>query len=154
MCPTEPISDPLAGIELQAGCQKLDGRNALGYVRSRATPRADLDRMINQRQFMSALLHRVASPAVLLNPLRWYQTAHAATGALTVDQGDHIWDLARLAWALRGDMTTTTVPIGEFTASDSGSVVVWNSDAAGQLFAALASDSPVPQDVLDAGKPG
>ena len=26
MCPTEPISDPLAGIDLPAGCQKLDGR--------------------------------------------------------------------------------------------------------------------------------
>ncbi|WP_235658201.1 LCP family protein [Mycolicibacterium moriokaense] len=154
MCPTEPISDPLAGIDLPAGCQKLDGRNALGYVRTRATPRADLDRMINQRQFMSALLHRAASPAVLLNPLRWYPMAHAATGALTVNQGDHIWDLARLAWALNGNITTTTVPIGEFTSSDSGSVVVWNSDAAGRLFAALTSDSPVPQDVLDAAKPG
>jgi LCP family protein required for cell wall assembly len=154
MCPTEPISDPLAGIDLPAGCQKLDGRNALGFVRTRATPRADLDRMNNQRQFMSALLHRAASPAVLLNPLRWNPMAHAATGALTVNERDHIWDLARLAWALRGDMTTTTVPIGEFTGSDSGSVVVWNSDAASQLFAALASDSPVPQDVLDAGKPG
>ncbi len=151
MCPTEPISDPLAGIDLPAGCQKLDGRNALGYVRTRATPRADLDRMIHQRQFMSALLHRAASPAVLLNPLRWYPIAHAVTGALTLDAGDHIWDLARLAWALRGNITTTTVPIGEFTDNDSGSVVVWNRDAAGRLFAALASDSPVPQDVLDAG---
>jgi anionic cell wall polymer biosynthesis LytR-Cps2A-Psr (LCP) family protein len=154
MCPAEPISDPLAGIDLPAGCQKLDGRNALGYVRTRATPRADLDRMINQRQFMSALLHRVASPAVLLNPLRWYPMAHAATGALTVNKGDHIWDLARLAWALSGDITTTTVPIGDFTSGDSGSVVVWNSDAAGRLFAALTSDSPVPQDVLDAAQPG
>ena len=154
MCPTEPISDPLAGIDLPAGCQKLDGRQALGYVRTRATPRADLDRMNNQRQFMSALLHRAASPAVLLNPLRWYPMAHAASGALTVDQGGHIWDLARLAWALRGDLTTTTVPIGEFTGTDSGSVVVWNSDAAAQLFAALASDSPVPQDILDAAQPG
>jgi LCP family protein required for cell wall assembly len=154
MCPAEPISDPLAGIDLPAGCQKLDGRNALGYVRTRATPRADLDRMINQRRFMSALLHRAASPTVLLNPLRWYPMAHAATRALTVDAGVHIWDLARLALALRGNVTTTTVPIGEFTGSDSGSVVVWNSDAARQLFAALASDSPVPQDVLDAGDPG
>jgi LCP family protein required for cell wall assembly len=154
MCPAEPISDPLAGIDLPAGCQKLDGRNALGYVRSRATPRADLDRMINQRHFMSALLHRTASPAVLLNPLRWYPMAHAAIGALTVNQGDHIWDLARLAWALSGDIITTTVPIGEFTSGDSGSVVVWNSDAAGRLFAALTSDSPVPQDVLDAAQPG
>jgi LCP family protein required for cell wall assembly len=154
MCPTEPISDPLAGIDLPAGCQKLDGRNALGFVRTRATPRADLDRMINQRQFMSALLRRAASPAVLLNPLRWYPMSHAATGAITVDTGAHIWDLARLAWALHGDMLTTTVPIGEFTGSDSGSVVVWNHDAAGQLFSALSSDSPVPQDVLDAAQPG
>jgi LCP family protein required for cell wall assembly len=154
MCPTEPISDPLAGIDLPAGCQKLDGRNALGYVRTRATPRADLDRMINQRQFMSALLHRAASPAVLLNPLRWYPMAHAATGALTVDAGAHVWDLARLAWALHGDMLTTTVPIGEFTGSDSGSVVVWNHDVAGQLFAALASDSQIPPEVLDAAQPG
>jgi LCP family protein required for cell wall assembly len=154
MCPAEPINDPLAGIDLPAGCQKLDGRNALGFARSRATPRADLDRMIHQREFMSALLHRAASPAVLLNPLRWYPMAHAASGALTVNEGDHIWDLARLAWALRGDITTTTVPIGEFTGSDSGSVVVWDSDSAGRLFSALNSDSPIPQDVLDAAQPG
>jgi LCP family protein required for cell wall assembly len=153
MCPTEPISDPLAGIDLPAGCQKLDGRTALGYVRTRATPRADLDRMINQRRFMAALLDRTVSPAVLLNPLRWDPMAHAATGALTLNQGDHIWDLARLVWALHGNITTTTVPIGALTDSDSGSVVVWNSNAASRLFSALASDSPVPKDVLDAAQP-
>jgi LCP family protein required for cell wall assembly len=151
VCPAEPISDPLAGIDLPAGCQKLDGRNALGYVRTRATPRADLDRMVNQRQFMSDLLHRASSPGVLLNPLRWYPMATAAADTLTVDSGAHVWDLARLAWALHGDITTTTVPIGEFTGSDSGAVVVWNSDVAAQLFNALKTDSPVPQDVLDAG---
>jgi LCP family protein required for cell wall assembly len=150
MCPAEPINDPLAGIDLPAGCQKLDGRSALGFVRTRATPRADLDRMLNQRAFMSALLHRATSPAVLLNPLRWYPMAHAASGAVAVDEGDHIWDLARLAWALHGDLVTTTVPIGEFGGGDSGSVVVWNDDAASQLFDALRMDSPVPGDVVDA----
>ena len=154
MCPAEPISDPLAGIELPAGCQKLNGRNALGFVRTRATPRADLDRMVNQRQFMSALMHRAASPAVLVNPLRWSPMANAAADSLTVDSDDHIWDLARLGWALRGDLTTTTVPIGEFTGSDSGSVVVWDEEIANELFAALKSDTPVPQDVLDAGAAG
>ena len=78
VCPNEPINDPLAGINLPAGCQTLNGRNALGYVRSRATARADLDRMLNQRQFMSALLHRAASPAVWLDPRRWYSVPHAA----------------------------------------------------------------------------
>jgi len=151
MCPPEPISDPLAGIELPAGCQKLDGRNALGYVRTRATPRADLDRMVNQRQFMSTLMHRAASPGVVLNPLRWYPMANAAAGSLTVDSGAHVWDLARLALALRGNITTTTVPIGEFTGSDSGSVVVWDEEAADRLFAALKADTPLPPDVLEAG---
>jgi LCP family protein required for cell wall assembly len=151
MCPPEPISDPLAGIDLPAGCQKLDGRSALGYVRTRATPRADLDRMTNQRQFMATLMHRAASPGVLLNPLRWYPMAHAASGAVTVDEGAHVWDLARLAWALHGTVTTTTVPIGEFSGGDSGSVVLWDSDSATRLFHALATDTAVPQDVLDAG---
>jgi LCP family protein required for cell wall assembly len=151
MCPADPISDPLAGIDLPAGCQKLSGPAALGYVRTRATPRADLDRMTNQREFMSALMHRAASPAVLLNPLRWYPLAHAASAAVTVDQGAHVWDLASLAWALHGTVTTTTVPIGDFSGSDVGSVVVWNEDAAARLFQALAADAPIPQDVIDAG---
>jgi LCP family protein required for cell wall assembly len=151
MCPNEPINDPLAGIDLPAGCQKLAGPTALGYVRSRATPRADLDRMANQREFMAALMHRAASPGVLLNPLRWYPMAHAAADAVTVDQDAHVWDLASLAWALHGTITTTTVPIGDFEGSDVGSVVVWDDDAATRLFHALAADEPVPQDVLDAG---
>ncbi|AKN15750.2 transcriptional regulatory protein [Mycobacterium haemophilum DSM 44634] len=149
VCPAEPVTDPLAGLDLPAGCQQLDGRNALGYVRTRATPRADLDRMVNQRQFMSALLHRATSPAVWLNPWRWYSVPQAAADALTVDQGDHVWDLARLGWALGGSPTTLTVPIGEFTTNDAGSVVVWNHDAARELFDTLASDIPVPASAVD-----
>jgi LCP family protein required for cell wall assembly len=149
VCPTEPINDPLAGINLPAGCQKLDGRNALGYVRTRATPRADLDRMINQRLFMSALLHRAASPSVWLNPWRWYAVPHAAARALTVDRGDRVWDLARLGWALHASTTEVTVPIDEFTDADVGAVVVWNRDVARKLFAALASDGPLPNTGLD-----
>ncbi|MEH3142413.1 MAG: LCP family protein [Mycobacterium kyogaense] len=150
VCPPEPINDPLAGIDLPAGCQHVDGQQALGFVRSRATPRADLDRMVNQRAFMSTLMHRAVSPSVLLNPLRWYPMTAAAADTVTVADGDHVWDLARLGWALRGDMQNITVPIGEFTENGSGSIVVWDSDAAQRLFSALASDAPVPQDVLDA----
>jgi LCP family protein required for cell wall assembly len=147
VCPTAPIDDALAGINLPAGCQKLGGGNALGYVRSRATPRADLDRMVDQRQFMSALLHRAASPAVWLNPWRWYSVPHAAVAALNLDREDHVWDLARLGWALHGSTTTLTVPIGELTNSDAGSVVVWDHEKAAALFDALAADQPVPSTI-------
>lgn len=149
VCPTEPIRDPLAGLDLHAGCQELDGRSALGYVRTRATPRADLDRMINQRQFMSALLRRAQSPAVWLNPWRWFSVPQATASALTVDRGEHTWDLARLGWALHGRTVSMTVPIGEFTDNGVGSVVVWNHDAARELFDALAADAPVPATALD-----
>jgi LCP family protein required for cell wall assembly len=149
ICPTASINDPLAGIDLPAGCQNLDGADALGYVRSRDTPRADLDRMVNQRQFMSAVLHRAASPAVWCNPWRWYSVAHAAAGALTVDRGDHAWDMARLGWALHGSTVALTVPIGQFTSGAAGAVVVWDHDKAARLFDALAADQPVPPTVLN-----
>ena len=153
MCPAEPINDPLAGIDLPAGCQHLDGRSALGFVRTRATPRADLDRMINQRAFLSALLDRATSPAVLVNPLRWQPLVRAVTGALTVDAEAHIWDLGRLAWAMHGELVTTTVPIAEFTGSAAGAVVVWDSEAASRLFAALADDTALPTDSIEFADP-
>jgi LCP family protein required for cell wall assembly len=153
MCPAEPINDPLAGIDLAAGCQKLNGRNALGYVRTRATPRADLDRMINQREFLSALLHRAASPAVWLNPFRWLPLKDSVTSAVTVDSGVHVWDLVRLASALHGSPVTTTVPIAGSTVNDLGDVIEWNSGAASRLFSAMSADQPVPADVLQS-RPG
>ncbi|UXA21012.1 LCP family protein [Mycobacterium sp. SMC-4] len=153
VCPSEPINDPLAGLDLAAGCQRVDGPTALGFVRTRATPRADLDRMVNQRQFISALVQRAASPAVFLNPLRWYPMARGVADTLTVGAGDHIWDLIRLGGALRGDVLTVTVPIAEFTHNGSGAIVVWDSSTATELFAALATDTPLPQHLLDAADP-
>lgn len=152
VCPADPVNDPLAGIDLPAGCQVLDGPNALGYVRSRATPRADLDRMLHQREFMAAMLRRATSPAIWLNPWRWYAVPQAGLSALTVDAQSHVWNLARLGWALHGSSTTVTVPIGEFTANEAGAVVVWDSDVAGALFEALRTDAPLPQQVFD-GQP-
>ena len=149
VCPTDPIDDPLAGINLPAGCQTLDGPDALGYVRTRATPRADLDRMVHQREFMSELLERAGNPWLWLNPRRWYAVPHAALSALTVNTDVHVWSLAALAWALRGADTTITVPVGELTVNDAGDVVVWDPDASHALFEALRTDSAIPRQVLD-----
>ena len=150
ICLPEPINDPLAGVDLPAGCQAVDGRAALGYVRSRDTPRADLDRMVHQREFMAALLERISSPGVWLNPWRWYAVPRALAGAVSVDLDAHVWDLVRLGWELRGPGTTLTVPIGEFAGTESGAVVVWDAAAADALFGALRTDSRIPQQVFDA----
>jgi len=150
LCPTEPISDPLAGLNIPAGCQVLDGPQALGYVRTRHSPRGDLDRVVRQREFLGALVARASSPAVLLNPFRAGPLAADAPNTVTVDNGDHVWHLARLGWAMRslsgGNAVTMTVPIAGFgPVSDGSSGVLWDREQAGRLFDALAQDRPVPR---------
>jgi LCP family protein required for cell wall assembly len=149
LCPPEPLNDPLAGLNIPAGCQTLDGPQALGYVRTRHSPRGDLDRVVRQREFLGALIAQAASPAVLFNPFRAIPLAADAPDVITVDSGDQVWDLARLGWAMRslshGDAVTTTVPFAGFgPVSDGSSAVLWNREEAARLFAALAADQPVP----------
>ncbi|MGH3906437.1 MAG: LCP family protein [Pseudonocardiaceae bacterium] len=153
LCPAEPIDDPLAGLNIPAGCQELDGPQALGYVRTRQTPRGDLDRVVRQREFVGALVAKTTSPSVLLNPFRIIPLAAGAPEAVTVDNGDHVWHLARLGWTMRslsgGDAVTTTVPIGGFGEVGNGSsAVLWDRDRAVQMFEALAQDRPIPQEAL------
>ncbi|MBJ8339861.1 LCP family protein [Antrihabitans sp. YC3-6] len=152
MCLDQPIDDPLAGINLPGGCQKLNGAEALGVVRSRATPLADLDRINRQRQFMSALLKKSTSPTTVLNPFKLLPFAKGAVESLKVDRGDGMTDLARLGWALRGEMITTTVPISGFEDVDgSGNVLLWDDARAAQFFGALANDEPIPPELITTG---
>lgn len=151
VCLDNAISDPLAGIDLPAGCQELTGSESLGFVRTRATALADLDRMNNQRQFMSALLSKATSPTTFLNPFRLVPLAKDAAGSLSVDEGDHIWNLLQLAWAMRGDLVTTTVPVSGFQDTDVGNVLLWDSARATEFFAALADDRQIPEELRTTG---
>ncbi|WP_345349018.1 LCP family protein [Rhodococcus olei] len=149
LCVPYPIDDPLAGVTLQPGCQELTGAQALGFVRSRATPLADLDRMNNQRTFMAALLAKATSIGTLVNPFRLWPLITKSAGSLQVDDGDHLWNLAGLAWAMRGDLVTTTVPVGGFEdVAGSGNVLLWDRERASRFFDALANDEPVPADLI------
>ncbi|WTL34666.1 LCP family protein [Nocardia sp. NBC_01503] len=149
MCLDKPIDDPLAGINLQAGCQKLNGAEALGFVRSRATGLADLDRMLNQRKFLSALLKKATSVSTLINPFRAWPLLQGLTKALKVDEGTHVWNLASLGKALAGNPIATTVPVGGFEDVDgSGNVLLWDKTRASQFFDALAADKPIPTDLI------
>ncbi|MFI1915886.1 LCP family protein [Nocardia sp. NPDC020380] len=148
MCLDQPMNDPLAGIDLPAGCQKLNGAEALGFVRSRATPLADLDRMQNQRKFLNALLKKSTSPWTLIDPFRFWPLLTGATNALQVDKGAHVWNLATLGRALDSNPVATTVPVGGFEDTASGNVLLWDKDKASRFFDALAKDQQVPADLV------
>jgi LCP family protein required for cell wall assembly len=148
MCIPEAIKDRKAALDIKAGCQELNGATALGYVRTRATARADLDRVQRQRAFFAAVVHRASSPSVLFNPFRMVPLARSSADAVAVDDGTHLWDLGRLAWAMRSSPVTTTVPVaGTPTIPGAGSVVQWDREDALRLFHALAADKQVPADL-------
>ncbi|MGP4023328.1 LCP family protein [Actinomadura sp. 3N407] len=153
MCVKDDIKDPKAGLDLKAGCQTLDGGQALGYVRTRAYARADLERVENQRQFFAALMKKAASPGTLLNPFKSFPLAKNATSNFLVDDGDHLHHLVRMMWAMKGvsggDGVTTTVPIGGGgSAAGVGSYISWDKAKASKLFDALKQDQPIPKDVI------
>ena len=146
MCIPADVTDENSGLNLKAGCQELDGRNALAYVRMRyADPRGDLGRVERQQQFLSSVMKKAATPAVLINPIRMWKLVNASTGSVNVGQGDTIRDMANLAIAMRslsnGKGTLTTVPVltAEKTTA-AGTSVIWDEDAARELFVSLGAN--------------
>lgn len=135
----ESIQDPKAALDIKKGVQTLDGPTALGYVRTRATPESDFGRVTRQRALLSALLDKVTSPFTLLNPFRVVPLVAQLPGVLTVADGDHVWNLAQLALAMRslGSGISTTVPVAD-------GAVHWDKKRASALFDALAKDETPP----------
>ena len=147
MCLTAPMKDPKAGLNLKAGCQTLNGDQALGFVRTRAFAEGDLQREQDQRVLLKGILSKMTSAGTLANPFAIIPAAHGAASAITVDQGTGLSSLVSVAFALR-DPVTTTVPFGQFATTSAGSVVEWDTATATQFFNDLAHDRPLPRDLI------
>ncbi|WP_245797268.1 LCP family protein [Corynebacterium aquilae] len=139
LCPDQDIDDPLAHLNVVAGCQEMDGPTALGFVRTRATAEGDLDRVRRQREFFAALVDETTSASTLLNPWKDFQLAKAVKDSVTIGDGDHVWSLARAAFAVAGGVEQVTMPVGGFEDTDVGNVVLWDQPAAQQLLSSLGA---------------
>ena len=146
MCVPADVTDENSGLNLLAGCQELDGKNALAYVRMRyADPKGDLGRIERQQQFLSSVMKKVATPAVLLNPISMWRLVDAGTASVNVGEGDSVVDIGNLAKAMRGlsngNGTLTTVPVSQTDANTAaGSSVIWDDVAARELFVSLGAN--------------
>jgi LCP family protein required for cell wall assembly len=129
----EPIDDPKAGLDVDAGCQRLDGRQALGYVRTRAGPQGDLGRIARQQRFIRELIKEIADPATLVDVPRLFQTAGAGARSLTASRGFGPVDMFRLARAARGlaggSSETYAVPASPQTVGGAAVLVADQPDA-------------------------
>ena len=146
MCIQVPLHDPASGLNINKGCQILNGGQALGYVRDRHNfAQQDLQREQDQRLFLKALLSKMTSAGVLLNPFALIPAADGAAATLTVDSGTSLRNLASAAFALRNPLTTT-VPIANsnFVTSNGQDAVEWDRTKALALFQALNDGTPIP----------
>ncbi|MFG2117417.1 LCP family protein [Streptomyces sp. NPDC048718] len=148
VCLKEPIDDRDARLKLPAGRQLLRGEQALGFVRARKTlgDGSDTERMDRQQQFLGALVDKVQSDGVLLNPAKLYPVLDAATRSLTTDPGlASLRDLYGLSRSMRSVPTDRvqflTVPREPYVNDPNRDQLV--QPAADRLFARLRSDLPV-----------
>jgi LCP family protein required for cell wall assembly len=147
ICLPGPMKDPKAGLNLKAGCQVLNGDQALGFVRTRNFARSDLQREQDQRILIKAILTKMTSAGTLANPFAVIPAANGAAAAITIDQGAGLTQLISVAFALKNPVTTT-VPVGGFPSTSVGSVVAWDHTAARQLFSDLGHDQPLPKNLV------
>ena len=149
ICVKQAMDDPKAGINLKAGCQSLNGPNALGYVRARySDPLGDIGRVQRQRQFLAAIMQKAASPSTVLVPWRYYGFSTAAAAGLTVGQDTSLRDVTRVLQAMRsvsnGDGLSLTVPVSNPSLpTHVGSAVKWDTQKALAMFTAIKNDEPL-----------
>ncbi|MEU3265794.1 LCP family glycopolymer transferase [Streptomyces bacillaris] len=148
ICLKDPIDDKDAHLELPAGRQTLNGEEALGYVRARKTlgDGSDTERMDRQQRFLGALVNKMQSNGVLLNPTRLYPVLDAATKSLTTDPGlDSLRDLYDLVRSMRDVPTDQvqflTVPRQPYRNNPNRDELV--EPDASELFKQLREDKPV-----------
>ena len=147
ICLSEPVSDRYSGLDLQAGEQRLDGPQALAYVRARHIgDGSDLERIERQQTFLSSAVQEATSTGVLLRPDRLLGVLNAATRSLTTDPGlSSVSALTSLATSVRNlpteNVTFLTVPVVPYAPDENR--VEWGADAA-VLWEAIRFDQPIP----------
>ncbi|WP_229924685.1 LCP family protein [Streptomyces sulfonofaciens] len=148
VCLRQPVRDADAHLALPAGRQTLDGEQALGYVRARKSlgNGSDTDRIDRQQRFLGALVAKVRSNGVLLNPGRLYPVLDAATSSLTTDPGlaslRGLYDLVRGVRNIpTGHIQFLTLPRRPYPGNANRDQLVRN--AAEKLFGQLRTDAPV-----------
>ncbi|MEY9895643.1 LCP family protein required for cell wall assembly [Catenulispora sp. MAP5-51] len=151
MCLDKPIKDELSGANLKAGCQTLNGAQALAYVRERyADPLGDIGRMQRQRAFLAALAHKVSSAGVILNPFKLVPVLDNSLAAFKVSDGTSLGDLYDMFQSMKGvsggSGHTIVVPIAneDYNVPGVGSSILWDKTKAAQLWSAVINDTPMP----------
>lgn len=152
VCISEDISDRHTGLSLTAGNHTLQGAEALQFLRIRhgIGDGSDLARISNQQQFMSSMVRKLQSDAVLANPQALFSIATTAVQQVNNQQLVLSESLANPTRMVQIAMAVKDVPFSDINflqyptsyASD-GLRVLPNTASADMLFEALAENRPI-----------
>ncbi|QLY32895.1 LCP family protein [Nocardia huaxiensis] len=139
VCLDNAVYEPMSGADFPAGRQKLDGAQALSFVRQRhELPRGDLDRIVRQQVYMAQLVHQVLSAKTLTSPTR-LQALSDAVGRTVVLDDD--WDVLKFLNQMQdlsgGKVSFETIPVKDLNGwTDDGESVVRVDPVAVQKYVA------------------
>ena len=138
ICPKQAMKDKLANLDIEKGCQEVQGTEALGYARSRHTSGlGDIARAQHQREVVSAVGSKAASPWTILNPVRYYRLAMAGSQSLRVGEDTGMIATMRFAWAMTRvngkNGLTCGVPISDLA-------VHWDPVRSKRMFRLISED--------------
>ncbi|MGA5896314.1 LCP family protein [Streptomyces venetus] len=147
VCVEKAVNDKDSKLVLPAGESKVEGEQALAFVRTRKSfgNSGDLDRIKVQQQFLGSLMRKMSSGDTLTSPSKLLKLAEAATEALTVDKAiGSVGTLKDVALELKKvptkNITFTTVPVKDNPAETVKATVVFDETKAPQVFDMIAND--------------
>src|SRR5246127_1886787 len=113
VCLKEAVFEPLSGADFPAGRQRLNGPQALSFVRQRHDlPRGDLDRVVRQQVVMASLAHRVISGQTLSSPTTVRRLETAIQRSVVISAGWDVMDFVQQMQKLAGgNVAFATIPV-------------------------------------------
>ncbi|MCD0451182.1 LCP family protein [Actinocorallia sp. API 0066] len=156
ICSPKAFTDPKAQLVIpKAGRQVINGKQALGWVRTRYQlgDGTDLGRIKRQQQFMSSIVQKVTKGGILTDPIKLPKFINAATKSLKTDEGFNSTEILDLANKVKGinpkSIRFVTVPWRYATEAERASnpalagVVFWQDAKAQELFDAIRRDNHI-----------
>jgi LCP family protein required for cell wall assembly len=136
VCLNQAQKDPFSGIDLPKGVSTIEGKQALAFVRQRhGLPRGDLDRIVRQQYFMSAVFRKVTSLGTLTNPIKLKRLLDAVGSSMRIDSGlDPIQLAGQLRGLAAGNVTFTTIPTQGIGTRGGQSVILVDESAIPHFF--------------------
>jgi LCP family protein required for cell wall assembly len=147
VCLPEAVKDRQSFLDLPAGKSRVNGKNALAYVRLRHNigDGSDLGRIDRQQAFLSSVIQEATKSSLLLRPDKLFRFLNATTSAMTTDKGLDIGEMKDIAQSVQkiGTDQIRFVKLPTESYAPDPNRVQWTSSA-DTIWKAIRTDKPLP----------